>query len=118
MKLGKDPLFGLLNDDDTIAVIAGDHNTSVLGEPMRYVEAKRPGDDMPVTIEDEVWIGYGVVTLKGVKIGRGSIVLREPSLRATCRPIASLAGYLHGFLAGASVALISSFTRLVCMGAC
>ena len=24
LKLGKDPLFGLLNDDDTIAVIAGD----------------------------------------------------------------------------------------------
>ena len=28
----------------------------------------------PIYIEDDVWIGHGVIVLKGVRIGRGSIV--------------------------------------------
>jgi virginiamycin A acetyltransferase len=28
----------------------------------------------PIIIEDEVWIGYGVIILSGVKIGKGAIV--------------------------------------------
>jgi len=28
----------------------------------------------PIVIEDDVWIGFGAIVLKGVKIGRGSVI--------------------------------------------
>ena len=28
----------------------------------------------PIIIEDEVWLGYGVMVLSGVRIGRGAVV--------------------------------------------
>lgn len=67
------------------------HNSSILdtdAHPMdarerhrQYVEIITRGHpaelvlgEAPVTIEDDVWIGCNVVVLKGVTIGRGSIV--------------------------------------------
>ena len=38
------------------------------------VDKKGLGDDQPVTIEDDVWIGACAVILKGVNIRRGTIV--------------------------------------------
>lgn len=32
------------------------------------------GKDLKITIEDDVWIGFGVIVLSGVTIGKGSIV--------------------------------------------
>ena len=40
---------------------------------MYDVQEKLPEDDLPVAIEDDVWIGTGAIILKGVTIGRGSI---------------------------------------------
>lgn len=34
----------------------------------------RTGEDKPVTIEDNVWLGYGVKVLKGVHIGKNSLI--------------------------------------------
>ncbi|MCM1138945.1 MAG: acyltransferase [Muribaculum sp.] len=34
----------------------------------------RSGEDKPVVIEDNVWLGYGVKVLKGVTIGKGSLI--------------------------------------------
>lgn len=31
-------------------------------------------EDAPIVIEDRVWIGFGAVILKGVRIGRGAII--------------------------------------------
>lgn len=28
----------------------------------------------PIIIEDDVWLGYGVIVLSGVRIGRGAII--------------------------------------------
>jgi len=57
-----------------VMIIGGDHNTSVPGRFMYDVKEKRLEDDQDVTIEDDVWIGSGAIILKGVKLGRGSIV--------------------------------------------
>jgi acetyltransferase-like isoleucine patch superfamily enzyme len=57
-----------------VAIIAGDHNTGVIGSFMVDVREKRPEDDQPVVIEDDVWIGFRAIILKGVTVGRGSIV--------------------------------------------
>lgn len=34
----------------------------------------RTGNDKPVTIDDNVWLGYGVKVLKGVHIGENSLI--------------------------------------------
>ena len=38
------------------------------------VKEKLPENDLPVFIEDDVWIGARAILLKGVTIGSGSIV--------------------------------------------
>jgi len=57
-----------------VTILGGDHNTSVIGKAMFFVHTKRPEDDLPVVIEDDVWVGTRVTILKGVRIGRGAIV--------------------------------------------
>lgn len=67
--IGSKVLFG-----SGVTIMGGDHNTSVVGSYMADVSQKRPQDDLPVVIEDDVWIGARVTILKGVSIGRGAIV--------------------------------------------
>ena len=57
-----------------LTIMAGDHNTTVPGVPMRHVKGKAAGNDRRICIEEDVWIGANVTILKGVTIGRGSIV--------------------------------------------
>ncbi len=57
-----------------VVIVAGNHNTSVVGRAMFDVIEKRPIDDQDVVIEDEVWVGARAVILKGVVVGRGAIV--------------------------------------------
>jgi len=58
-----------------VIIIGGNHNTSVVGQPQLLVSTeKRPEDDQDVVVEDDVWVGSGAIILKGVRLGRGSIV--------------------------------------------
>ncbi len=57
-----------------VTVMGGDHNASEIGRFMYDVQEKRLEDDAPVVIEDDTWVGTGAIILKGVTIGRGSIV--------------------------------------------
>jgi acetyltransferase-like isoleucine patch superfamily enzyme len=67
--IGNKVMFG-----PNVIVVGGNHNTSLLGRFMYDVQEKRPEDDQDVIIEDDVWVGSSAVILKGVRIGRGSIV--------------------------------------------
>jgi acetyltransferase-like isoleucine patch superfamily enzyme len=67
--IGNKVMFG-----PNVSIRGGDHNTSVVGQYMYDVHEKRPEDDLPVIIEDDVWVGTDVVILKGVRVGRGSII--------------------------------------------
>ena len=69
IRIGSKVMFG-----PEVVILGGDHNTSVVGKFMYDVEEKRPGDDQPVIIEDDVWIGARAIILKGVTIGRGAII--------------------------------------------
>jgi acetyltransferase-like isoleucine patch superfamily enzyme len=69
IKIGSKVLFG-----PNVTIRGGNHNTSVIGKYMFDVKEKRADDDLPVIIEDDVWVGVGAIILKGVTIGRGSIV--------------------------------------------
>lgn len=49
-----------------VTIMAGDHNTSVVGTVMRHVKEKLPDDDCDVCIEADVWMGANATILKGV----------------------------------------------------
>lgn len=57
-----------------VTMVSGDHNIYKIGVPMISNHEKEPQDDAEIHIEDEVWIGANVIILKGVTIGRGSVI--------------------------------------------
>ena len=67
--IGNKVMFG-----PRVTIVGEDHNTSVVGKFMYDVHEKKTGDDLDVIFEDDVWIGSGAIILKGVRVGRGSIV--------------------------------------------
>ena len=54
-----------------VAIVGGDHRIDVVGVPA--ISAGRDVNKI-VVIEDDVWVGHGVIIMHGVKIGRGSVV--------------------------------------------
>lgn len=54
-----------------VKIIGGDHNFKKIGCPIIF-----SGRDLQkkTVIGDDVWIGYGTIIIRGVKIGNGSIV--------------------------------------------
>ncbi|MDX1538546.1 acyltransferase [Arsukibacterium sp.] len=69
IQIGSKVMFG-----PEVCIMGGDHNFSLVGECMFDVKLKRPGDDLPVVICNDTWIGCRAIILKGVTIGTGSIV--------------------------------------------
>jgi acetyltransferase-like isoleucine patch superfamily enzyme len=67
--IGNKVMFG-----PQVLIMGGDHNTGEVGRYMFDVKEKLPENDLPVFIEDDVWIGARAILLKGVTIGSGSIV--------------------------------------------
>lgn len=75
-----------------VAIITGNHNTGVVGRVMTEVHEKRPTDDQAVVIEDDVWIGFGAILLKGARIGRGSVVGAGAVVTRAVPPYSVVAG--------------------------
>lgn len=73
-------------------IITGDHRIDVLGTPIIDVHDKLPENDMDVTIEEDVWCGANVVILKGVTIGRGSVVAAGAIVTKSCPPYSIIGG--------------------------
>ncbi len=75
-------------------IITGDHRTDVLGKYIMdvKVEEKLPENDQPVVIEDDVWCGANVTILKGVTIGRGSIVAAGAVVTQSFPPYSIIGG--------------------------
>ena len=55
-------------------IVTGNHRIDVIGKPIIEVHDKLPENDEAVIIEDDVWVGANVTILKGVTIGRGSVI--------------------------------------------
>lgn len=84
--LGNKIMFG-----PNVTIMGGDHNTTVVGAYMYDVKAKLPENDQPVIIEDDVWVGCGVIILKGVTVGTGAIIAAG-ALVTTSVPCYSIVG--------------------------
>jgi len=85
--IGNKVMFG-----PNVIVIGGDHNASMIGKFMYDVTDKRPQDDQNVVIEDDVWVGSRAIILKGVRVGRGSIVAAGSVVTRDVLPYTIVAG--------------------------
>lgn len=56
------------------------------------VKDKRPEDDQPVVIEEDVWVGARAMILKGVRIGRGAIIAAGAVVTRSVPPYAVAGG--------------------------
>lgn len=57
-----------------VHIHGGNHVFDQVGVYMKEINVKTIGDDGLIIIEDDCWIGAKAIILKGVKIGRGSII--------------------------------------------
>lgn len=87
IRIGNKVMFG-----PNVTVVGGNHNTSQLGKFMYDVHEKRAGDDEDVVIEDDVWVGCGAIVLKGVRVGRGSVVAAGALVNKEVPPYSVVAG--------------------------
>lgn len=69
LTIGDNVIFG-----PAPTIVTGDHRIDVIGKPIFLSYDKLPENDAPVIIEDDVWVGAHVTILKGVTIGRGSVI--------------------------------------------
>lgn len=67
-------------------IITGDHRIDVIGKYIIDSHEKLPENDAPVIIEDDVWTGANITVLKGVTIGRGSVVAAGAVVSKSCPP--------------------------------
>ena len=65
--IGNNVMFG-----PNVTLVGGNHKMSTIGKQMRFV--KEIGDNKPIIIENDVWVGSNVIILKGVTIGEGTII--------------------------------------------
>lgn len=89
MTIGRKVIFG-----PHPTIITGDHRTDIIGKYIIDVtrEEKLPENDRPVVIEDDVWVGANVTILKGVTIGRGSIVAAGAVVTKSFPPYSVIGG--------------------------
>ena len=76
-----------------LTIITGDHRC-IVGRFKDEIKAydKLPGNDQDVIIEEDVWCGSNVSILKGVTIGRGSIVAAGSVVVKSCPPYSIIGG--------------------------
>lgn len=89
LSIGKKVIFG-----PKPTIITGDHRIDIIGKHIIDVtdDEKLPENDMPVVIEDGCWIGANVTILKGVTIGRGSVVAAGAVVTKSCAPYSIIGG--------------------------
>lgn len=87
LTIGNNVIFG-----PAPTIITGDHRIDVIGKPIFFSYDKLPQNDLPVVIEDDVWVGAHVIILKGVTIGRGSVIAAGSVVNKSTPPYSISAG--------------------------
>ena len=85
--IGKKVIFG-----PRPTIITGDHRIDVIGKYIMDSNDKLPENDAAVVIEDDVWTGANVTILKGVTIGRGSVIAAGAVVTKSCPPYSIIGG--------------------------
>ena len=71
-----------------VSLLAEDHNAGSTDQPIKAQGVTR----LPITIEDDVWLGAGATVVGGVTIGRGSIVAAGSVVTRDVEPFSVVAG--------------------------
>ncbi|TAL17388.1 acyltransferase [bacterium] len=87
IRIGSYVMFG-----PEVMVIGGGHNITVPGRFMKSVHEKTGNEDLGVVIEDDVWVGARAVILRGVRVGRGSVIGAGAVVTKSVPPYALVAG--------------------------
>lgn len=89
IKIGDHVMFG-----PNVTVITGDHRIDLIGRYMTTVrnEEKLPENDQPVVFEGDNWIGANVTILKGVRVGKGTVVASGSVVNKDVPPYAIVGG--------------------------
>ena len=75
-----------------VTFMGGDHNFGVIGKYIIDVHEKLPDNDQDITVETDVWIGCNVIILKGVTVGRGSVIAAGAVVAKDVPPYTIVAG--------------------------
>ena len=86
LEFGKDVLIG-----SSVFISDHDHGTVTFSD-LSIAPTARPLISSPVVIEDNVWIGEKVVILKGVRVGRNSVVAAGAVVTKNVPPYSVVAG--------------------------
>lgn len=89
IRIGNDVMIG-----PNVVIRASNHGTSLDAGPMRT----QPKERGLIVIEDDVWIGAGVVVTAGVTIGHGAVIGAGSVVTADMGPNAVFAGNPARFL--------------------
>lgn len=87
LKIGNNVIFG-----PNPTIITGDHRIDMIGKFITDSHDKLPENDVPVVIEDDVWTGANITILKGVTIGRGSVIAAGAVVTKSCPPYSIIGG--------------------------
>lgn len=87
LTIGKKVIFG-----PNPTIITGDHQIDIIGKYIMDCNEKLPQNDAPVVIEDDVWCGANVTILKGVTIGRGTVIAAGAVVTKSCPPYSIVGG--------------------------
>jgi acetyltransferase-like isoleucine patch superfamily enzyme len=89
IEIGDKVMFG-----PNVTIRGGNHSSHIIGKLLAdyKISDKRPEDDQPVIIENDVWVGAGAIILKGVTIGRGAIIAAGAVVNKDVPPYAVVGG--------------------------
>lgn len=87
LTIGKKVIFG-----PNPTIITGDHRMDVVGKYIMDSHDKLPENDAPVIVEDDVWAGANITILKGVTIGRGSVIAAGAVVNKSMPPYSIIGG--------------------------
>lgn len=93
LTIGNNVIFG-----PAPTIVTGDHRIDVVGKCICDVHDKLPENDVPVLIEDDVWVGANVTILKGVTIGRGAVIAAGCVVNTSVLPYSIYGGVPNRFL--------------------
>ncbi|MCU0458711.1 MAG: acyltransferase [Bacteroidales bacterium] len=77
-----------------VTIRGGNHAYHLMGKLMSNykLEDKRPEDDAPVYIDEDVWVGTGAIILKGVHVRRGAIIAAGAVVNKNVPPYSIVGG--------------------------
>lgn len=77
-----------------VSIRGGDHRIDFIGKFIDQVDdtMKKPENDQDVIFEGDNWIGMNVTILKGVKIGRGSVIAAGAVVNRSIPPYSIVGG--------------------------